>query len=101
MMFFPDNPSGLELVRQVAARGSTFLAELPAILMVLELSDFFSSLQIFCDSQSAVEIITLNWASNNFTVLISQIKSLIHQLRFQYTGHWDMLLLLGTKLLPG
>ena len=86
--------------------------ELVAILMVLELaaskkiSDFSSSLQIFSDSQSAVGILTLNWASTNFTVLISQIKSLLNQLQstafeFQFTGHRDMLLLLGTKLLTG
>ena len=73
--------------------------ELVAILMVLELaaskkiSDFSSSLQIFSDSQSAaaVGILTLNWASTNFTVLISQIKSLLNQLQstaFEVSIHW-------------
>ena len=65
--------------------------------MVLELavskkiSDFSSSLQIFSDSQSAVGILTLNWASTNFTVLISQIKSLLNQLQstaFEVSIHW-------------
>ena len=97
MIFLPDDPSGLELTRPVAARGSILLAELVAILMVLELavskkiSDFSSSLQIFSDSQSAVGILTLNWASTNYTILISQIKSLLQQL--ESTGldvsiHW-------------
>ena len=63
VIIFPDDPSGLELTRPVAARGSILLAELVAILMVLELavskkiSDFSSSLQIFSDSQSAVGIL--------------------------------------------
>ena len=49
VIFFLDDPSGLELTRPVAARGSILLAELIAILMVLELavskkiSDFSSS----------------------------------------------------------
>ena len=95
--FFPDDPSGLELTRPVAARGSILLAELVAILMVLEpavskkISDFSSSLQIFSDSQSAVGILSLNWASTNFTVLISQIKSLHNQLQstaFEVSIHW-------------
>ena len=87
VIFLPDDPGGLELTRPVAARGSILLAELVAILMVLELavyqkiSDFSSSLQIFSDSQSAVGILTLNWASTIYTVLISQIKSLIQQLQ--------------------
>ena len=71
--------------------------ELIAILMVLELavskkiSDFSSSLQIFPDSQSAVGILTFYWASTNFTVLISQIKSLVLQLHssaFEVSKHW-------------
>ena len=37
VIFFPDDPSGLELTRPVAARGSILLAELIAKLMVLEL----------------------------------------------------------------
>ena len=97
VIFFPDDPIGVELTRPVAARGYILLAELVAILMVLELavskkiSDFSSSLQIFSDSQSAVGILTLNWASTNFTVLISQIKSLLNQQQskaFEVSIHW-------------
>ena len=107
VIFFPDDHSRLELTRPVAGRGSFLLAELIAILMVLELavskkiSDFSSSLQIFSVSQSAVGILTFNWASTNLTVLISQIKSLVIQLQSSATGHRDILLLLGTKLLTG
>ena len=97
VVFLPDDPSGLELTRPVAARGSILLAEFVAILMVLELavskkiSDFSSSLQIFSESQSAVGILTLNWASTNYTVLISQIKSLLQQLQstaLDVSLHW-------------
>ena len=65
--------------------------------MVLEfsvskkISDFSSSLQIFSDSKSAVGILTLNWASTNYTVLISQIKSLLQQLQsaaLDVSIHW-------------
>ena len=65
--------------------------------MVLELavlkkiSDFFSSLQILSDSQSAVAILTLNLASTNLTVLILQIKSLLNKLQstaFEVSIHW-------------
>ena len=52
-----------------------------------------SSLQIFLDSQSAVGILTLNWASTNFTVLISKIKSLRHKLQstaFEVSIHWAL-----------
>ena len=97
VIFFPDDYRGLELIRPVAGRGSILLAELIAILKALELavfkkiSDFSSYLQIFSDSQSAVGILTLNWASTNFTVLISQIKSLLNQLQstaFEVSIHW-------------
>ena len=97
VIFLPNDPSGLELTRPVASRGFILLAELVAILMVLELavfqkvSDFSSSQQIFSDSRSAVGILTLNWASTNYTVLISQIKSLLQQLQstaFDVSIHW-------------
>ena len=79
VILFPDDPSGLELTRLVAARGYVLLTELIAILMILEhaiskkIYDFFLSLQIFSDSQSGVVILTLNWASTNFSV-----KSLLY-----------------------
>ena len=38
MIFLPDDPRGVELTRPTAARGSILLAELVAILMVLELA---------------------------------------------------------------
>ena len=38
VIFLSGDPSGLELTRPVAARGSILLAELVAILMVLELA---------------------------------------------------------------
>ena len=38
VIFFPDDLRGVELTRPVAARGSILLAELIAILMVLELA---------------------------------------------------------------
>ena len=46
-----------------------------------KISDFSLSLQIISDSQSAVGIHILNWASTNYTVLISQIMSLLQQVQ--------------------
>ena len=75
------NHTTLELVQPVSHRGSILLAELTAILIVLEavllqVKDklHLDTLQIFCDSQSAVGILTLNWSSKMYHSLISDIK---------------------------
>ena len=69
MIVLPDDSSGLELTRPVVARGSILLAELIAILMVLELAVSKKISDFSSDSQSAVGILTLNWASTHLTVL--------------------------------
>ena len=83
IVFLPDEQSGIDLTKPVAARGSILLAELVAILLVLEsdiskkIWEFLSSLWIFSDSQSVVGIVTLNWACENYTDIFFKIKPLI------------------------
>jgi ribonuclease HI len=75
----PGDNEGISLKRPVAQRGSILLAELSAILMVLEhciaaLKDGFTDIKILSDSQTAVGIMTLNWKSPNYIDTISDIK---------------------------
>ena len=54
--------------------------------LVLELaipggSGSFQPLCKFSESQSIVGILTLNWASDSFTEIVSKIKSLLDQLK--------------------
>ena len=79
-----------------------------AVAVSKKISDVSSSLQIFSDSQSAVGILTLNWASTKFTVLISHIKSLLNQLQFtafvvsiHLTPEHATIIISSTKLLTG
>ncbi|XP_063442764.1 ribonuclease H-like [Mytilus trossulus] len=75
------------LHRPVAQRGSILLAELIAILMVLEYcitENIYNAIQrikIFSDSQSAVGLLTLNWAPNSYISVIREIKENIEHLR--------------------
>ena len=64
----------------MAAYGSILLGELVAILSVLEhlLGNDHQvhqkEIRIFSDSQTAVEILTLNWTSNHYQDVIKKIK---------------------------
>ena len=66
--------------RPVAAYGSILLGELVAILSVLEhllgndRQVHQKEIRIFSDSQTAVGILTLNWASNHYQDVIKKIK---------------------------
>jgi ribonuclease HI len=77
-VLYPGDNEGISLKRQVAQRGSILLAELVAILMVLDciaaLKDGFTDIKILSDSQTAVGILTLNWKSSNYIDTISDIK---------------------------
>ena len=78
MLYTGDN-KGISLKRPVVQRGSILLAELVAILMVLEhciaaLMDGFTDIKILSDSQTAVGMVTLNWKSSNYIDTISDIK---------------------------
>ena len=70
--------------RPVTVHGSILLAELVAILAVLEHlinSSYRSkSLRLFSDSQTALGIITLNWDHKNYSEVIRRIKDYIQQL---------------------
>ncbi|VDI54863.1 Hypothetical predicted protein [Mytilus galloprovincialis] len=75
------------LHRPVAQRGSILLAELIAIFMVLEycitenIYNAIQKIKIFSDSQSAVGLLTLNWAPNSYISVIREIKENIEHLR--------------------
>ena len=79
----------VELRRQVAVYGSILLAELVAMPVVLEyvLTNFmngpYKQLREFCDSQSAVGILTLNWNKNNYRQLVGDIKHQVNRLEEQ------------------
>ena len=66
--------------RPVAKHGSILLGELVAILSVMEhlLSNSHQlhdeEIRIFCDSQTAVGILVLNWTSNHYQDVIKKIK---------------------------
>ncbi len=70
----------------MAKRGSILLAELVAILLVVEytisnLKNRFKCLKILSDSQTAVGILTLNWKSTNYLDVIRDIKENVADLQ--------------------
>ena len=75
----------IHIKKPVAAHGSILLAELVAILSVLEhfssIPSNTKSLRLFCDSQTAVGIITLNWFSNSYCDVIRKIKNHLQQFK--------------------
>ena len=80
-MYLPEDPEPVCLVRPVASRGSILLAELIAILAVLEFTvgkakESFDSLAIFSDSQSAIGISTLGWESSSHKQVVRDIHRL-------------------------
>jgi ribonuclease HI len=78
-VLYPGDNEGISLKRPAEQSGSILLAELAAILMVLEhciaaLQDGFTDIKILSDSQTAVGILILNWKSSNYIDTISDIK---------------------------
>ena len=79
-VLFPGDTVAVELKKPVSSRGAILLAELVAIVMVLEycithLKDtVYNHLHILSDSQTAVGILTLNWKSTNYRDVITEIK---------------------------
>ena len=102
VLYVPESQEDICIKRPVAAHGSILLAELVAILAVLEHlcnSSYHSKcLRLFSDSQTAIGIITLNWISKNYCDVIRNIKNLIRQLEadgweitlFWTPGHTDI-----------
>ena len=78
------NHEPVRLKRPVSKRGSILLWELIAILVVIEyLVQNIGSvpsklLKIFCDSQSAVGILTLGWKDTSYKDVVSDIKRFQH-----------------------
>ena len=77
---YPCNQKPVRLKRPVCKRGSILLGELVAILLVIEYliqntATIPSKLvKIFCDSQSAVGILTLGWKDTSYKDVVSDIK---------------------------
>ena len=77
---YQNNHEPVRLKRPVSKRGSILLGELIAILVVIEyLVQNIGSvpsklLKIFCDSQSAVGILTLGWKDTSYKDVVSDIK---------------------------
>ena len=73
--------------RPVARHGSILLGELVAILSVMEhlLSNshqlYEEEIRIFCDTQTALGILTLNWTSNHYQDAIMRIKEAMSTLK--------------------
>ena len=73
--------------RPVAKHGSILLGELVANLSVMEhlLSNSHQlheeEIRIFCDSQTAVGILTLNWTSNHYQDVIKKINEAMSTLK--------------------
>ncbi|MEW8547348.1 MAG: ribonuclease H family protein, partial [Candidatus Thiodiazotropha sp.] len=95
VLYIPGSQEEICLKRPVTAHGSILLAELVAILAVLEhlcnSSNNSKCLRLFSDSQTAIGIITLNWTSKNYCDVIRKIKNLIHQLEadgWEITLYW-------------
>jgi hypothetical protein len=78
-VLYPGDNEGISLKRPVAQRGPILLAELVAMLMVLEhciaaLKDGFTDIKILTDSHTAVGMLTLNWKAQNYIDTISDNK---------------------------
>ena len=77
---YPCDQDPVRLKRPVCKRGSILLGELVAILTAIEyLIQNISSipcklLKVFCDSQSAVGILTLGWKDTSYKDVVSDAK---------------------------
>lgn len=91
MIYLSEGEQEVHITRPVAAFGSILLGELVAILSVTE--HFTTSthrpsfVRLFCDSQSAVGILTLNWSTDKYQDVIQKIKSNITEL---HTRGWEI-----------
>ena len=102
VIYVSESKEDICIKRPVAAHGSILLAELVAILAVLEhlcnSSYRTKCRRLWSDSQTAIDIITLNWISKNYCDFIRKIKNLIRQLEadgweitlFWTPGHTDI-----------
>ncbi|MEW8545066.1 MAG: reverse transcriptase domain-containing protein, partial [Candidatus Thiodiazotropha sp.] len=84
-VIYTPNEMDIHIKKPVAAHGSILLAELVAILSVLEhfsnIPSNIKNLRLFSDSQTAVGIITLNWSSNSYCDVTRKINSHLQQFR--------------------
>ena len=85
-IIYPPTGEPVLLKRPVSRHGSILLAELVAILMVLEhavqypLTVVGRTIRIFSDSQSAVGILSMGWKGNSHRGIILEIKKIMRVL---------------------
>ena len=86
-VFLPGQEECVELKKPVSKLASILLGELVAIEVALTFIQSegrkrkVSSVQIFCDSQSAVGLLTLGWKPYSYQETINQIKKQIEELK--------------------
>ncbi|CAG2245647.1 unnamed protein product [Mytilus edulis] len=87
IIYTEDSRQAIRLHRPVLQRGSILLTELVANVIVLQFYilerqyNTITTLKIFSDSQSAVGLLTLNWAPKSYIDVIRDIKEHIEDLR--------------------
>ena len=96
-VIYLDQHQAVRLKRPVTRRGSILLEELVAILMTLEyiLQNLAAlpcqMIKVFCDSQSAVGILSLNWKNISYRDVTRDIKKatkLLEQQDIQVENNW-------------
>ena len=86
-VFLPGQDECIELKKPVSRLASILLGELVAIEIALGFIETESSkkkidnVKIFCDSQSAVGLLTLGWTPSSYKGTISKIKKQLESLR--------------------
>ena len=86
-VFLPGQEECVELKKPVSKLASILLGELVAIEVAFTFIQSegrkrkVSSVQIFCDSQSAVGLLTLGWKPSSYQETINQIKKQIDELK--------------------
>ncbi len=87
MIYLPGSREPFSITKAVSPKGSILLAELVAILVVLEFivnsirSITIDSVSIFSDSQSAIGLLELGWSPNSHHTTIREIQEMRERLK--------------------
>jgi len=104
---YPSEGDPVLLQQPVSRHGSILLAELVAILMVLEYIIQYprvatsQSIRIFCDSQTAVGVLTMGWSSNSHRGTIQEINKALSTLTQKFNYNIELLWTPGHAGLQG
>jgi len=106
-IIYPSEGDPVLLQRPVSRHGSILLAELVAILMVLEHILQYprvaasQAIRIFCDSQTAVGVLTMGWSSNSHRGVIQEINKALSTLSQNFSYNIELLWTPGHAGLQG